>query len=70
MKNDKKKISFKTLAMYGAFGLAIAFAVTVFVYWMNNQIVQPIPMAVLIGVLIWLAIKLFSDAVRRESKDN
>lgn len=69
MDKKNKNRNFKTLLLYGAFGLAVTFAVTILVWWIFHDVVQPIPMAVLIGILIAVAYKLFRDALKREQKE-
>lgn len=65
---DKKPIKnqFKILALYSVFGVALMFAVMILVFWITQEIANLIPMALLIGVLVGLAFKLFNDAIARE----
>ena len=69
MDKKNKNRNVKTLLLYGAFGLAVAFAVTILVWFIFNELVQPIPMAILIGILIAVAYKIFRDALKREQKE-
>jgi len=64
-----KNRNLKTLLLYGAFGLAVAFAVTTLFWFIFYDLVQPLPMGVLIGILIAVAYKLFRDALKREQKE-
>ena len=60
------KIQTRILIYYSLFGMAIIFAVSFLMLWMKHDITQPGPWAVVIGGLVGIAFKLFSDAVRRE----
>jgi len=66
MKKQPGKNHLRYLALYAAFGVAITFAATILVFWIFQEIAQPIPMSLLIGLLVGMAFKLFSDAVARE----
>jgi len=66
-KPDKKKI--RTMILYIIFGSAVTFGATIFLFWILQDIVQPIPMALVIGALVGIAFKLFSDAMNREQND-
>jgi type IV secretory pathway VirB3-like protein len=65
---DKKPIKnqIRILVLYSVFGVAMMFAVMILVFWITQEIANLIPMALLIGVLVWVAFKLFNDAVARE----
>ena len=65
----KKKTPIKTLISYALFGLAVAFAVTILIFWIYQEIAPVIPMALAIGALVGMAIKLFIDVINREQKD-
>jgi len=69
MGDKNNKINVKTLVLYGAFGLAIAFAVTILFYFISHELVPPLLMGIVIGILIALAYKLFRDAIKREQRD-
>jgi len=62
----KPKRGLRIYMLYGAFGIAVTFAVSILVFWIFEEIVDPIPMSILIGLLVGLAFKLFTDAIHRE----
>jgi len=68
-KSMKKKTPIKTLLSYAFFGLVVAFAVTILIFWIYQEIAPAIPMALAIGALVGMAIKLFMDVINREQKD-
>jgi MFS superfamily sulfate permease-like transporter len=66
MEKDPKKKQLKILGLYSIFGIALMFAVAIFVFWIQQEIANMIPMAIVIGVLVGVAFKLFNDAIQRE----
>jgi MFS superfamily sulfate permease-like transporter len=68
--NQKRpeKSNFKTLLPWVAFGIVMTFSTTILILWITTEIVNPIPMSILIGALVGVAFKLFSDALNRENK--
>jgi RsiW-degrading membrane proteinase PrsW (M82 family) len=66
--DNKKKKSLRMLVMTGLFGMVVAFAVTILIFWIYQEIAPLIPMSLLIGALVGVAVKLFSDAIERENK--
>ncbi len=64
--NDNNKNKARTLTSYAAFGVALAFMVTVLGWWILQNVIPKIPGAIMIGILVALAIKLFKDAMGRE----
>ena len=52
--------------MYAIFGMAVIFAVAILMQWIFQEMAQPIPMSLLMGALVGVAFKLFSDAVAKE----
>jgi MFS superfamily sulfate permease-like transporter len=64
----KPKHGLRIYLLYGAFGIAVTFAVTILLFWIFEEIVDPIPMSILIGLLVGLAFKLFADALHREEE--
>jgi len=68
MDPNKKKNDMRTLTWYVLFGIALAFAVTILIFGIYLDVFPPIAMAILIGVLVALAVKLFSDALKRDQR--
>jgi len=68
MDKNKKKKAIKTLVMTALFGMVVAFAVTILIFWIYQDIAPLIPMSLLIGALVAIAVKLFSDAIDKEHK--
>jgi hypothetical protein len=66
MNKKPEKADFKSLMPWVAFGVGVAFSVTILVFWIKQEITNPIPMSIFIGALIWLVFKLFSDAVKEQ----
>lgn len=66
MEKDPKKKQLKILGLYSLFGIALMFGVAILVFWIQQEIANPIPMALVIGVLVGVALKLFNDAIQRE----
>ena len=66
--DDKNKNVLKTLVPYVVFGIVMAFAIAILIFWIYQDFANPITMSILIGVLVALAVKLFSDAVKREGQ--
>ncbi len=58
----------RTLIYYILFGIVVIFTASILVFWIFQEITQPIPMALLIGALVAVAFKLFSDALSREQR--
>ncbi|HDS30235.1 MAG TPA: hypothetical protein ENN67_04240 [Firmicutes bacterium] len=56
----------KIFVMYAIFGMAVIFAVAILMQWIFQEMAQPIPMSLLMGALVGVAFKLFSDAVAKE----
>lgn len=69
MDKKPKKKSLRVYVLYGLFGIAVTFAATILVFWILQDLVNPIPMSIVIGLLVGLAFKLFSDAIHREQSD-
>ena len=66
MGNKPEKNKLRTLIFYAIFGSAITFGATILIYWILEDIVPPIPMALVIGALVGIAFKLFTNAITRE----
>lgn len=64
----KPKRGLRIYMLYAAFGIAVTFAVTILLFWIFEEIVDPVPMSILIGLLVGLAFKLFSDALHKEQE--
>jgi hypothetical protein len=62
------KFDYKTLFLWVIFGIGVTFTTTIFVFWIFEGIANPIPMSLVIGALVGVAFKLFSDALNRENK--
>lgn len=56
--------------MWAAFGAGIVFSSSMLYLWILQEIVDPIPMSLLIGALVGVAFKLFSDAVNKVSRSD
>jgi multisubunit Na+/H+ antiporter MnhC subunit len=68
MKKKAGSKQIRILVLYALFGMAVFFAVSILILWIYQEIAQPIPMALVIGALVGVAFKLFSDAIGREQK--
>ncbi len=66
--DDKNKNVLKILVPYVVFGIVMAFAIAILIFWIYQDFANPITMSILIGVLVALAVKLFFDAVNREGQ--
>lgn len=67
MKKKKQKIDLKNLSFWLLFGFAVTFSVIILYWWIEQEIVQAIPMAIFIGVLMFLVVKLFSDKIGKQN---
>jgi len=52
--------------MWAAFGVAVTFTATILMFWIFQEMVDPVPMSLLIGALVGVAFKLFADRVSKE----
>ena len=68
MNKKPDKVDLKSLMPWVTFGIGVAFSVTILVFWINQEITNPIPMSIFIGALIWLVFKLFSDALKEQDR--
>jgi hypothetical protein len=65
-KYDSRKI--KALALWVAFGIVVTFTSMMLVFWIYNDITYPKWMSIIIGALIGLAFKLFSDRIGKDQE--
>jgi len=66
MKKKWGKSEYKSLIMWAAFGVAVTFTATILMFWIFQEMVDPVPMSLLIGALVGVAFKLFADRVSKE----
>ncbi|MFH1677140.1 MAG: hypothetical protein ABIC40_08960, partial [bacterium] len=45
----------------------VTFSVTIFTFWVGQDIAQPFPIFIIVGLLVGIAFKLFADLVRQDS---
>ena len=62
----KAKIDWKNLSFWVIFGFGVTFSVIILYWWIAQEIVEAIPMAIFIGVLMFLVVKLFSDKISKQ----
>ena len=66
MKRKSEKPSVRIYILWVIFGVLVTATGTILVFWIYQEVARPIPMALLIGALIGVAYKLFSDSIKKE----
>jgi predicted PurR-regulated permease PerM len=66
MNKKKPKVEVKSLIFWAIFGFGVTFSIIMLYWWIVQDFVQAIPMAIFIGILTFLVVKLFSDKIGKQ----
>ena len=66
MKGKSEKPSIRIYILWVVFGVVVTATATILVFWIFQEVARPIPMSLLIGALVGVAFKLFSDSIKKE----
>jgi len=66
MKKKPEKSNVRIFVLWVVFGVFVTFSATMLLFWIFQEMARPIPMSILIGALVGVAFKLFSDSISKE----